>query len=131
MRKEPLHEKSSKYLDKDKATRFEELESKGIANLTQKESSEYAALMFEIVDQMEALGEFDDPFEGKCRRCGREFDNPVPEVTHPEDNREIASVECCADCNTLIMSVIFRGISAYRKERLYDPLRGGSRHANT
>jgi len=130
MKKKPLHDKPSEYLDKDKAVRFEELESKGTVNLTREEGSEHAALMFEIVDRKEALGEFIIPFEGLCRRCGRPVNNPVPEVTHPEGNYEIATEEWCADCNALTMSVVFRGISAYRLEKLKDPLKGGHIHAD-
>jgi len=63
----------------------------------------------------------------KCFRCGRGFTNPVPEVTDPTGNREIACKDWCSDCNCLVMSVIFREISAYRRVRLLDPLRGGQR----
>lgn len=130
MKKKPLHEKSSEYLDKDKAARFEELESKGTLTLTREESSEHAGLMFEIVDKKEALGEFIIPFEGRCRRCGREFSNPVPEVTYPEGIHEIACDEWCADCNALAMSIVFRESSAYKRKLLFDPRRGGS-HASS
>ena len=50
-----------------------------------------------------------------CLRCGKEYDEPIPEVTHPEGDREIASVHYCARCNTLIMTVLFRNNSAYRR----------------
>lgn len=121
---------AGKYLSEDKASRFGELEDKGILNLTKEESSEHAGLMFEIVEQMKALGEFDSPFEGKCRRCGAEYDSPVPEVTYPEGNHEIATTEWCDNCNALIMSVIFRESSAYRPTKLFDPLKGGRIHAD-
>lgn len=125
-------ENLAKYLDEADAKRFRELEDKGTLRLTFLEGLEHAALMFKIVDKKEALGEFDIPFEGKCRRCGQEFDNPVPEVTHSEGSHEIACEEWCPDCNILAMSVIFRGFSAYRKEKgqLVDPLKGG-RYAST
>lgn len=118
------------YLDEAKAARFNELESKGYTSLTKEEGSEHAALMFEIIDKKEALGEFTTPFEGKCRRCGREFSNPVPEVTYPEGIHEIACKEWCAECNTYAMSVTFRWSSAYRTRRLHDPMKGG-KHASS
>lgn len=66
---------------------------------------------------------------GVCLRCGREFENPVPPVVNPEGGREIATSEFCADCNKLIMSVVFRDATAYRvpgtRETLHDPIRGG------
>lgn len=113
------------YLDKAKAARFKELESKGYRNLTKEESSECSVLMFEIVDKKEALGEFIIPFEGKCRRCGREFDNSVPEVTYPKGIHEIATSEWCAECNVFTMSIVFRESSAYKTRRLHDPMKGG------
>jgi len=61
---------------------------------------------------------------GVCLRCGREFENPVPEVIDPEGGKEIATSEWCSDCNKLVMSIVFREVSAYRtKGFLYDPLR--------
>lgn len=60
-----------------------------------------------------------------CRRCGREFTNPTPEVKEPGGRTEIACVGWCSDCNALTMSVLFREISAYRTKHLVDPLRGG------
>ncbi len=122
-------ENVEKYLDEADAKRFRELEDKGTLNLTREEGSEHAALMFKIVGKKEALGEFDIPFEGKCRRCGREFDNPVPEITRPDGNPEIATSEWCADCNALIMTVVHRESTAYKKTPLVDPMRtkGGSR----
>jgi len=62
-----------------------------------------------------------------CRRCGREFTNPVPEVTDPSGNKEIACVEWCSDCNALAMSILFRWSSAYCMKHLRDPLRGESK----
>lgn len=61
----------------------------------------------------------------KCRRCGREFTDPVPEVTTPSGNREIACVEWCPGCNTFVMNVIFRWNTAYAVKHLEDPLKGG------
>lgn len=113
------------YLDKAKAARFKELEDKDYMDLTKEESSEHAALMSEIVGKKEALGEFIIPFEGKCRRCGREFDNPVPEVTYPKGLHEIATSEWCAECNVFTMSIVFRESSAYKVRRLHDPMKGG------
>lgn len=49
-----------------------------------------------------------------CKRCGKEFSNPIPEVKNPDGIREVATVECCADCNALIMWVLYRDRSAYR-----------------
>jgi len=72
---------------------------------------------------------------GICRRCGREYDSPVPEATHSHEyaNHEIASAEWWADCNAFAMSVLFRESSAYRPEEkgeLRDPTRGGIMHAD-
>lgn len=59
-----------------------------------------------------------------CRRCNREFDSPVPEITNPDNpNYEIACSEWCPACNALAMSVVFRESSAYRTKQLYDPMR--------
>jgi len=59
-----------------------------------------------------------------CLRCGREYDNPIPEVVDPtRTQKEIATSEWCADCNRLAMSVLFRESSVYRTRELYDPLR--------
>ena len=64
-----------------------------------------------------------------CKRCGREFDNPVPEVTYPEGIHDIATKEWCADCNALTLTVLFRESSAYRKLPLHDPMKGGRDYA--
>lgn len=61
----------------------------------------------------------------KCKRCHREFDNPVPEVTHPEGFHEIMCAEWCAECNKFAVSILGRWNSAYRVSRPVDPLRGG------
>ena len=50
----------------------------------------------------------------KCLRCGNEYDDPVPPVTHPDGIMEIASKLWCGDCNALTMSIIYRNSSAYR-----------------
>ena len=127
-----IEDEASRLLDETKAARFKELNSKGITNLTGEEGSEYSRLMFELADKKEALGEFSTPFDGHCKRCGAEFSDPVPEVSVPEDNTEIACSEWCAGCNAFVMSIVFRESSAYRKGKgeLVDPSRGG-RHANT
>lgn len=61
----------------------------------------------------------------KCLRCGRKYENPVPETANSEGTvREIATVEWCSDCNRLAMSVVFRDRSAYyKKGNLYDPIK--------
>ena len=65
-----------------------------------------------------------EPSPGKCLRCGRSFENPVPEITNPGGNTEIATDEYCADCNRLVMSLVNRYSSAYwKKGELSDPLR--------
>jgi len=63
----------------------------------------------------------------KCLRCGRELDNPVPEVVNPGGIRDIACEEWCAACNALAMSVVYRESSAYYRseKKLVDPARGG------
>ena len=139
MGQEPLHRKISEYLDEAKAARFEELESMGYMNLTKEEGSEHAGLMFEIVDKKETLGEFTTPFDGHCRRCGREFDNPVPEVSNPSGIRtDIASTEWCSDFNKTAMSALYRDSGAYYVYGLRPPWQGegesktpegGSKHA--
>jgi len=50
----------------------------------------------------------------KCLRGGKEYNNPIPEVSNPEGIKEIATREWCSDCNALTMAVIFRRSSAYR-----------------
>lgn len=66
---------------------------------------------------------------GVCLRCGREFTNPVPEVTNPGLIRDIACKGWCAACNAFTMSVVYRWSSAYAVDpkQLDDPLRGGKR----
>lgn len=59
-----------------------------------------------------------------CRRCGVEFTDPVPEVTDPGGNVEIACVEYCADCNCFIMNVIHRHDCAYKVRYIHDPVKG-------
>ncbi len=65
-----------------------------------------------------------------CLRCGREFDDPVPEVTYPEGINEVTCREWCAECNQFTVSVLFRWSSAYRVKHPIDPVRGG-KHART
>lgn len=67
-----------------------------------------------------------------CRRCGGEFDDPVPPVTNPSPFaiKEIASSEWCSTCNVFAMVIMFRNSSAYlpesgKLEELRDPVRGG------
>ena len=43
-----------------------------------------------------------------------EFTSPIPEITWPDGEREIACAEWCANCNAYTMTVIFRDGSAYR-----------------
>lgn len=66
----------------------------------------------------------------KCLRCGKEFDNPIPEVTYPEGINEIVCREWCAECNKFAVSVLFRWSSAFRVKHPIDPVRGGE-HART
>lgn len=50
-----------------------------------------------------------------CRRCGKEYDNPVPPVTNPKGEiTEIMTVEWCPQCNAVGASVLFREKSAYQ-----------------
>lgn len=51
-----------------------------------------------------------------CLRCGKEFENPVPEVTNISQtaNSEIATSDWCADCNRLAMNVVFRESTFYK-----------------
>lgn len=60
-----------------------------------------------------------------CKRCGKEFTNPVPEVAVPTGITEIATTDWCADCNKFAMSIVYRWSSAYADKRLVDPLKGG------
>lgn len=118
-----------KYLNEADGRRYRELLLMGACSsfVETEECRELGALMDKsIAKQIEIFGEpKHTPFEGKCRRCGREFTNPVPEVTIPTGNKEIACREWCPDCNCLTMSIVYRESTAYRKERLYDPLKGG------
>lgn len=52
----------------------------------------------------------------KCKRCGREFSNPVPPLGFPntsEPDYEIACIHWCPDCNRAAMMAVHRGGSAY------------------
>lgn len=51
-----------------------------------------------------------------CRRCGKEYENPVPKVVNPTGNKEFATSEWCATCNKRAMTVVFRESSAYWKK---------------
>ncbi len=61
----------------------------------------------------------------KCLRCGKEYDDPVPEIIQPDGVTEIATREWCAGCNAFAMSIVYRGRSAYSKPVFYDPSKGG------
>lgn len=118
-----------KYLDEADAKRYNELISMGVA-MSYSETDEYkelCALMDKsVARQIEIYGEPQHtPFEGKCRRCGKEFDNPMPEVTYPEGINEIACREWCAECNQFAVTILFRWSSAYRVKHPQDPIRGG------
>lgn len=64
--------------------------------------------------------------EGECRRCGRDFTDPAPEVTNPGGNKEVVCVGWCPDCNKLATIVLYRERTAYyEKGVLHDPLKGG------
>lgn len=64
---------------------------------------------------------------GVCLRCGKAFVNPVPPVTVPSGDHEIACEDWCAKCNAFTMSIIRRWSTAYKVElrSLRDPLKGG------
>ena len=68
-----------------------------------------------------------------CKRCGREYDDPVPPITNPGRyiNTEIMSREWCAGCNTVGAMAIHRGTSAYFTLDIIDPLKGGKQNART
>lgn len=121
-----------KYLNEADAKRYLEL-LKRSGHLSVEEDKELGGLMDKsLAKQIEIYGKPQHtPFEGKCRRCGREFDNPVPEVTYPEGINEIVCDEWCAECNKFAVSILFRWSSAYRVRHPIDPARGGSRHART
>lgn len=120
-----------KYLDEADAKRYRELLRKGviISRGETEEHKELCALMDKsLARQVEIFGEPKHmPFEGKCRRCGREFTNPVPEVTDPGRDPEIACKEWCAECNAYTMNIIRRWSTAYAIDprKLCDPLKGG------
>ncbi len=124
-----------KYLNEADAKRYLELLSMGVSDrhMETDEYKELCALMDKsLAKQIEIYGKPQHtPFEGKCRRCGRKFDNPVPEITFPEGINEIACSEWCAECNQFAVSVLFRWSSAYRMRHPVDPVRGGSRNAGT
>ena len=54
----------------------------------------------------------------ECKRCGKEFENPIPEIKKPDGNKEIATIEWCAECNEFAMSILYRGRSAYDSPKL-------------
>jgi len=59
-----------------------------------------------------------------CTRCNRPFEDPVPSVTNNEGaHYDIATIECCADCNRIIMIYIYRFSSAYFDRKARDPLK--------
>lgn len=120
-----------KYMDEIDARRYLELLKKS-GHLSIEEDKELGGLMDKsLAKQREIFGEPQHaPFEGKCWRCGKEFDNPVPEVTHPEGRMEIICCEWCAGCNQFVATVVLRWASAYRVEHPHDPVRGGE-HART
>ena len=49
----------------------------------------------------------------ECLRCTKEFEKSVPKVTNPKGVKEIATREYCAECNAFVMSILYRGNSAY------------------
>ena len=115
-----------KYLDEAKAKRYLELLNHGDIHgfVETADRKEFRALSEEsLAKQIEIYGEpTHTPFEGKCRRCGIEFGNPVPEVTNPEGrNKEIACVEWCPRCNKVAMAALYRGASAYYEYGLRPP----------
>lgn len=120
-----------KYLDREKAERFLELFEHGDIHQPFAEtddSREYNALVKEsVAKQVEIYGEPKTiPFDGRCRRCGREFDDPVPPVVSEGLETEIVSGVWCAACNTYATAVLWRGKSAYgpaNPEELRDPLK--------
>ncbi len=67
-----------------------------------------------------------------CKRCGREYDNPVPPITNtdPNFNREIATADWCAGCNAFVASIVHRGRSAYQQYPMCDPTKGGTKNAS-
>lgn len=50
-----------------------------------------------------------------CKRCGKEYEDPYPEIVGEGVNYEIATLEYCADCNALVMTLVHRESSAYYK----------------
>lgn len=120
-----------KYLDEADAKRYRELLDKGVvmSYVETEEYKELSALMDKsVARQIEIFGEpKHTPFEGKCRRCGAGFTNPVPEVTVPGGDPEIACVEFCAECNVFVMNITRRWATAYAVDpkELVDPVRGG------
>ena len=68
-----------------------------------------------------------DFIQMKCLRCGKDFDDPRPEVTQPGLNPEIACVSYCPDCNRAVMSYVFRNNSAYFRKDFQDPMKEGNR----
>jgi len=54
----------------------------------------------------------------KCRRCGKEFDTPYPEIKNGKGILDIATVEWCASCNEFAMHILYRGTSAYKAPKI-------------
>jgi len=62
----------------------------------------------------------------KCKRCGKEFDDPVPLVTNPSGyHTEICTDKWCPGCNRIGIIPIHRKASVYYVSTPKDPLRGG------
>ena len=70
-----------------------------------------------------------------CKRCGRLYTCPDPPIVSDGEVTEIATTDWCADCNAYVMTVLYRGRSAFGPKHpinLYDPIKHkGGDNANT
>ncbi len=67
----------------------------------------------------EPIVRYDTP--GICLRCGKEYDDPRPEIIIPGVNPEIATSEWCAECNKVSMAALYRNRSAYYEYGIRPP----------
>ena len=112
------------YLGEDKQARYNELCHIGTNSLNSSQYEELSALIDEKLASFEAAHGKYEPvatIPGVCKRCGKPYTNPMPEITYPDGVCEIATTEYCAGCNAFLMNVLFRWSSAYRVKHPVDP----------
>lgn len=64
----------------------------------------------------------------ECFRCGREFESSIPKVTEVKGVKEIMCSDWCAACNAYVLSIVYRGRSAYTLKPIpQDPIHDSPR----